>query len=282
MASSCRHHTHFRRGCADCQAMASAYQRRRDREVCAGTWLPKQPADLVVAHIRELRAAGMAIADIALAAGLSERTVRPVATGQRHWVLGPTAAAILGVVATPPTPRPPAGFVPNVGTVRRIRALVAEGYGFAEQGRRLGIAKEIIWYWAWERGGATYIAETNAQDVATLYDQLVAVPPPVGQYATRARREAVKRGWHDHWAWPDDRIDDPAAEPYLGDDPVDEVKVERALAGQPVELAGLEAAVALRRGLEAGLAKTTLQTQLHIGTAKANRLLADYDVALAT
>ena len=281
MASNCGTHNYFTKGCPGCQRATRTYERQRQAALRNGTWKPRVDVGQVVAHIRTLRDAGMSLADIARASNIPVGTVRAVASAGRRWVCGDTAEAIFAVVARPSLP---AGYVPVAGSVRRIRSMVAEGYGFAAQSRLLGVRKEQLWQWAWMRnssGPITYISEFNASAIDDLYRQLIAAPAPTGPSAVRARNEAARRGWHDHWAWPDDRIDDPAARPYLGDDPVDEVKVDRALAGQPVELDELEAAVALRRGLAAGLAKTTLQTRLRIGTAKADRLLAAHDLALA-
>jgi DNA-binding NarL/FixJ family response regulator len=257
----CINHGNYTVGCALCQANARRYDRKRRHAVAAGTWKPIVPAREVLDHIAQLQAQGMSLAAIARRARLSPKTIGPISRGQRNHLHGPTAAAILAVK---PARELPAGWVDAAGTARRIRALVAFGYGLSEQARRLDRHLQQVWEWAWARQDAVTVANRDA--VAALYEQLSATPAPPSQSATRARNEAARRGWYPPAAWDD--IDDPDAQPTLGDPDalvVDWVLIERACDGE-VPLARLntgERQEAVRRLAATGMAHSTIALRLH-------------------
>ncbi len=100
------------------------------------------------------------------------------------------------------------------GTLRRIRALRADGFPGRLLGERLGVSYEAVGQLA---RGRTAVLESTRLDVAGLYDSLDGRWPAefgvtryaVGKCATYARRA----GYAPRSCWDSDTIDDPDARP---------------------------------------------------------------------
>jgi hypothetical protein len=206
--TGCTEHADFRAGCERCRYVYRHYDRRRSRAITAGTWLPRQPAAELAQHLRQLQAAGMTLAAIADAAGLARATVYPILQPDRRSVQGPTAAAILAVVA-PDTKTLPKGRVDATGSTRRVQALVAMGYSLSAQARKLGWAAQRTWELA--HGKQSAVSEITAAAVVDLFERWSARPAWPDAYATRARNQAARNGWAPPLAWDD--IDDPTRRP---------------------------------------------------------------------
>lgn len=266
MATGCGTHSRALAGCLDCRRVDSAYRRRRDRMISAGTWKHRVPADTVFAHVGELRAQGMSLAAIARAANIAPRTLWSAMHTPRHWLQGSTGHAILGVTAQP---SPPAGFVYSIGATRRIRALVAIGYSLSDIARALNKWVQPVLDLAWAKRPT--VAEDTHQLVADLYERLSDTPGT----SVRARNTAQKNGWVPPVAW-DDNIDDPNAEPYeVGPHPdavIDDVAIDCALTGAQVSLSPLEEHRAVHVGHERGMSVTRLTIRLGISKDKVRRL----------
>lgn len=120
--------------------------------------------------------------------------------------------------------------VSPVGTHRRLRALAALGWTFADVADRLGCTCQAVH--SIHRENTIYLTTRIA--IARVYDQL-SMSRPEGRYATRARGQAAARGWMPPLAWEGMDIDDPDARPDRGptipSDQVDDVAVLRALDG---------------------------------------------------
>lgn len=263
-ANGCGRHGRWRTGCPDCQRISRAYERKRRTAKQNGTWKPLVPREQVQAHLDQLLEGGANIAGIAAAAGLSARTVYGVR--HRTWVQGETAAAILAVQHAHPLP--PAGMVSAVGACRRIRALTAIGWPLTEQARQLGMFLQQVCLIAAGKQSAV----TNSTDAAVraLFERLWATPGP----STRARNDAHRKGWVPPLAWDD--VDDPGAEPALGesrDDIVDEVAVERALAGHAVELTDAELVATLQAGVGRGEPLSKLADRFGVNYWGARRMV---------
>lgn len=119
------------------------------------------------------------------------------------------------------------GSVPAIGTLRRIQALQAIGWGIPDIAREAGLPVPTLRNPAY-RGERVWTS--TAERVAEAYERL-AMTWPEGRYATRSRRMAARKGWLPPLAWTD--IDDPDERPDLTvrDDLPDPVVVERILAG---------------------------------------------------
>lgn len=119
--------------------------------------------------------------------------------------------------------------VPAAGTQRRLTALAALGWTFADIADQLGCQRQALHGFLRE----TTVYAATAAAVARVYDDL-SMGRPEGRYATRTRGWAASNGWPPPLAWEGIDIDDPAAVPDRGaptDDQVDEVVVLRALDG---------------------------------------------------
>jgi lambda repressor-like predicted transcriptional regulator len=231
----------------------------------AGTWLPRADPAPILAHVATLRRAGMSLAAVGRAAGVSAKTVQELP--DRKYVHGPTAAAILAV--KPGVELPARNMRPALGSARRVQALTAIGWSFTEQGRRCGMHTQQVWEIAWLRSQLVTVG--TADRIHDLFEELSATPGPSG----RARNTAVKHGWLPPLAWddPDDPDEQPATDNDCGPDVVDEVAVARALQGQRVKLTDAETAVVLRTGRQRGQALSAITGRLGINYGKARHLV---------
>lgn len=104
----------------------------------------------------------------------------------------------------------PPGYVPIVGTSRRLQALGAIGYGCPELSVACGAPKRQLAMW---RGaGHPSIHRRNADMIGVLFDRLSGRPGP----SERARRHAARQGWASALLWDGLDIDDPTARPAVG------------------------------------------------------------------
>ena len=119
------------------------------------------------------------------------------------------------------------GLVPALGTVRRLQALQAIGYGYPRLARETGIPEKSLRNPTY-RGSWVYRA--TAEAVAVAYERLCMTPLD-GPYARRSRNMAANKGWLPPLAW--DAIDDPDERPNhrARDLEPDDVAIERALSG---------------------------------------------------
>jgi len=96
--------------------------------------------------------------------------------------------------------------VPNLGTSRRVQALVANGWSLTAIGERLGgVSKDAVHNWMTNRAGQVRVATHNK--VRDLYDELGDRPGGNTKSAAAARR----RGWAkpNQWLDPDDPDETP-------------------------------------------------------------------------
>ena len=167
------------------------------------------------------------------------------------------------------TNRLPSPFVPSLGTARRLRSLVAAGHSWKQLSAELGLSLTWTRRLALDEDGT--IRRTTAERVEALFTRLALVPGDSPHAFTVAR----KNGWAPPLAWDD--IDDPEAEPCLGeekDDLVDEVAVERVLAGEHLELTDAELIATLQAGTARGESLSALSLRLGINYTGAKKLLA--------
>lgn len=137
--------------------------------------------------------------------------------------------------------------VDGVGTRRRILALVAIGWTFAELDRQLGRKRTYSHNLA---SRDLDVHRNTAEQIAVLYERL-SMTPVVGWRGDRQRRIAARNGWAPPLAWDD--IDNDAT-PNLGgrDLELDVVVVERLLALDHVPSSRAEKVESLRRWLASG------------------------------
>lgn len=122
------------------------------------------------------------------------------------------------------------GFVDGTGTRRRLRALMALGWGGVWINAQLKTSSATAWRITVKDRPVT-VQMRDA--VVHIYDRFsMSVPPP--SYGTMvAKRTARTHGWPPPLAWDDESIDDPSARPVeVGcDQVVDEVAIRRMLDG---------------------------------------------------
>ena len=103
------------------------------------------------------------------------------------------------------------GPIDATGTIRRLRALAAMGWPMKELAAMSGVAMPTISYLMHHRRGTVY--SRTAGKVADLYDEL---SMREGN-SQRSRLRARRHGWAPPLAWDDETIDDPNAQPDVGE-----------------------------------------------------------------
>jgi len=170
-------------------------------------------ADPIRRHVEKLRAAGVGARRIAELAGVSRRTIselrhaRPGRPGPSSQVLRTTAEKLLAVPLPDAMVRvlAPEQRIDSVGTVRRLRALVAAGYTQDYLAGRIGLTASNF---------ASLLRSSRCtarrhRDVVSLFVELEHTRGP----SDLARRRAERLGWALPFEWDEDALDDPAAEP---------------------------------------------------------------------
>lgn len=156
--------------------------------------------------------------------------------------------------------------VPNIGTRRRIQALMAIGWSQSRISREAGYDRSHVSL-ILMRGGA--LQQRTVDRIAEVYERLSMTLPPMTTgpekvAATRARNLAAERGWAPPLAWND--IDDPGEEPVMGRDiwdesSIDDAVIDRVLAGgkRPRKLTRAEAGEIVARSLGRGMSGNQIE-----------------------
>ena len=235
-------------------------------------------ASAVAEHVRNLLAVeGCSVRGVAEAAAVSPSVVSRLATGQQQRLKRDIAAKLLRVrpeqVATRANRL---GFVPKLGAVRRIQALLAIGHRHQDitaamlRGNPCGTRSQMVLHQAGD-----WIPRATRDAVLAAYAELSMLP---GQ-SDKTRRLAAKMGYAPPLAWDDTDIDRPSGRPSPGDEAggsaqLDEIAVQRIMAGalraEPIAGRGgplpPELVEAVRRLADHGL--TDLQIGERIGRSK--------------
>lgn len=185
------------------------YERYRRRQIAYGRWQRWTEVEPVRQHILALRRDGMGRDGIARATGVTEHTIRRITNRKVTKVHVDTATRILAIV----DPKPP--YVNATGARRRLQALGVLGWDQCTLAARIG----------WDVRNLNLIVSGRRQQIVhdtnerihRLYEDLSATPAPAGYAASRAKSSARRHSWAPPLAWDDDAIDDPNAQPNLGD-----------------------------------------------------------------
>lgn len=178
-------------------------------------------------HIASLTGSGASYRAIAEAAGVSVQAISRLAHGQKQ-VRRSTAAQVLGVTARALHHRDAGDkFVPDIGTRRRIQALMTLGHGHADIAEAAGRGRVASWTANLLHQPGQWVTQTNAEAVRAAYRHLSTRAGTNGW----ARRSATQRGYPGPLAWDD--IDDPYASPDLTED-------EPSPSCRGIDLEGLE------------------------------------------
>ena len=206
----CRH-----QGCARRAVLAGRCRRHHELHSRwqAGGFTDAGP---VRQHVRALLDAGVSLRAIHCVTGADHRALAHLIVGgpaTGTWPQGCipiTDARRILEIPVPARPADPATDVPAVGTVRRLRALVALGYSPNALGKKLTMAvggvRELL------EAGHAAVDVAAARRITALFDELQMQPGP----SAAAREHATERGWAAPLAWDEHSIDNPTAEPQRG------------------------------------------------------------------
>lgn len=170
-------------------------------------------------HIHALLAAGVSEAQIALDGGLNRKTIQWVSSGRAEAGTPPgyrIGAAHAARILALPVPRTlhqgihDAEPVPALGTVRRLRALVAAGHPATALAHCLELPLDVVN--GLLGGKPDAVTAGVARAAAALFSGLQMTPGASDQ----ARRMAKDRGWAPPLAWDEDLLDKTTARPDFG------------------------------------------------------------------
>lgn len=168
-----------------------------------------QPAEPVRERIRLLRERGVSTRGIAAAAQITGAGLAWIVNERSERVQYGTAERIMSI----PVPLRLASShvpVPAIGSQRRIQALIAYGYTQRHLCRESGVSIDNLSRIHHQH----FVRAETANRVAAVFNRLQLTPGPDNRSRIRGRRE----GWPRPFAWDEDTIDDPNAEPYQGRD----------------------------------------------------------------
>lgn len=200
--------------CDPCTDAKTHYDSTRRRQKAYGRWDNGfVSADRAYVHVHALRQHGIGYRRVAKLAGVRICTIQRLLAGKSATLKAATAAAVLAI---PLTDQAQGARTSNPGAMRRVQALMAEGWALsrisAESGINEQTLRDVIY-------GHDILVRT-AEAVKAVYERLWDEAPDTsnGYLAagvTRTRKLAASRGWAPCMAWDDEAIDDPAAEPAV-------------------------------------------------------------------
>ncbi len=249
--------------CFPCRAAVSRWRTNRARHIEQGTWQPWADAEPVRQHLKRLSDYGIGWEQVVALTGIPAANVSHIL--YRRGTKPPltrmfkkTADRILAVEPCFDNLADSA-VVDHIGTVRRLRALVAIGWPMATLGGMLPVHPHTVRLVA--RNGGSCTARL-ARAVTALYGRLSMTVPPSTMATRRARNMAAQWGWVPPLAWDDETIDDPDAVPVVDPTPdsgfVDEIALLRMEQGRRrwTDLTGAEQRELVRRHIGSWSAKT--------------------------
>lgn len=167
-------------------------------------------------HVRALLDAGVSLRAIHCVTGADHRSLAQLIVGGTEtgtWPQGRIPATDARRILDIPVPVRPADAateVPSVGTVRRLRALVALGHSPKSLGAKLSMASGVVRELLDDSNAG--IDTDTARRVAAIFDELQMQPGP----CQASRAKAAESGWAAPLAWDEHSIDNPAAVPQRG------------------------------------------------------------------
>jgi len=197
----------YLRGCR-CSSCSKAHYRymsryRLDRERGTHRRVPGAPARK---HAQALYDAGWTTSQIADAAGCLQTTVSRLLRGCHKTIRADIATRILAAKPTIAACSPTT-FVPAVGTVRRVQALMSIGYTLNSIAQDVGMYRTALGNVL--NGKRATVTVATAVAMARVYSRRSKTSGP----SLRARLYAARQGWSGPLAWDAASIDDPKARP---------------------------------------------------------------------
>lgn len=174
-----------------------------------------------IAHVRKLHAGGMTAGQMAAQGELTRNMFNDLIRGHRTADKGghpikmidrPDLAKVLAIRYEPPNSQ--GAKIDGTGARRRLRALLAAGFGGRFLGQQMGVSNQRIHHLL---HGDRPMAATSCFRIAELYEKYELVKPEdlgLTPFAiSRARGDARRRDYAPPHCWDVDTIDDPEAIP---------------------------------------------------------------------
>lgn len=193
------------------------YATHRRKQRAYGRWEPDRvDATATREHLAALRASGLGWKQVTKLSKVPHQTLFEIGCGKRTSVRRRTEQKLLAV----PVPDHAGllhaiaehGYLPALGSSRRLRALAAIGWSAHSLGVELGIHQRGIQR---VRANPPTVTGKFARDVKALFDRLQLTPGP----NHKARCHAKRQGWPPPLAWDEDSIDNPTAKPWKDKEP---------------------------------------------------------------
>jgi hypothetical protein len=195
-------------------------------------------------HVWALLGAGWSLRGIAGAAGVSANTVIRMRDQKR--VTRKCVAKVLAVHGLPcdPSNQVTEPFVPRIGTVRRIQAMLFMGWTHAHLQARCGLRTHLLL-----TQPGRWVTRTTHDKIAALYDEIGMTPGP----SEITRRRARKAGYVGPLSWDDIDHDTEPVVDVEDSGLIDEAAILRRMAGdKSVPLTQTERVEAVRRWFDQG------------------------------
>jgi hypothetical protein len=190
-------------GCPTCRP--EQLRLDKHRKVIGYTRAPSELAWAVIAELADAGWTGAAIADAYnISTNVCQDVVARHLAGGDPWLLANLTSRRL---LSPPVRRPRYGFVPVVGSTRRLQALASIGWTYPDVIRLTGITASVLSDVQSMR--RPLIAARSASLITDAYDDL---SRSMGS-STRARFRARKKGWYAPADWEYADLDDPNSFP---------------------------------------------------------------------
>lgn len=221
--------------CDPCHEAHLRYRRQRSYDIFRGR-TRTVPTGPVIEHLQTLRTQGVSVRVIAARSGVSESLVDELLSRPREVIRRDNAEALLGT-----NPQPTRmGYVPAVGTIRRIRALARIGWSMQEVARASGGRVRLDTLRAVNSVEPEKVRYVTKEAVDDAYRELCMRIPPKGRTPSQVRTRAIRKGWLPPLAYDD--IDDPREAPVVP------VPATRAADGKllPQDKADVDESVVLR------------------------------------
>lgn len=211
----------YRRGCrcTTCKSGVTAAVRRQRylRATGRGTMVSPQRA---ARHIELLRSHGMSDKAIQAESGVCQNVFYRI-IGQLTVIHRDSEARILAVKPRQ-TDAPGSGIhISGRGTIRRLRALAADGWPAPRLAERCGKRKQFIVHLQNSNVDTTVVRRWVADYVAALSDQIAGQQPEdhgvAAHIAERIRKTAADKGWAGTAYWDPDDYDNPEFTPAIED-----------------------------------------------------------------
>ncbi|MCG7285384.1 hypothetical protein MHY85_05260 [Cellulomonas sp. ACRRI] len=188
--------------CDACKVAGRRYRKRRFLDLELGT-TRLVDAGPVRAHLEAAKAMGVAVKEMAAAAGVTRSVAQEVYVGQPR--VDATAAARILAVDPNVVRRRGRCMVDSTGSVRRVRALASLGWTGKDMSSGLRVSRATITRLL---HGADEINAATRDAVTAGYRRMLTRQPPAAtarqrEDSARARNVARRNGWAGPLAWDD-------------------------------------------------------------------------------